>query len=460
MKPSRRQILKALGSGMAWSLTHPLVPGVAFARSESNLSAADNLLFLIRVIGGWDVLMSTDARDFEALRGRGLSPSEFYYCNARQPLRQIEGALIGQALKPLVPYLQDVAIINGMMMIHDSPSHEVNRSYMASGSTENEREGFAPFQLARALAESGLAPRVSYRMGLEALYDGGYPRSIALESIRKLIEPSKTDDLQHTLENKARLDKRPGSLSRALDLAERDKMALELLPTLGREIRGRNLSDTQMDGINLSLAGLATGYAQMALCDFSVNLDTHDEHERQHLPELQRTMEAVAKTIATLKRTPFRGGKDPQKRMLWDVTTVVVMSEFSRSCWEQGGVGRDGTNHNQYDNSVILAGRGIQGGRVIGRSEIFTNAELNIIGAPSQLMAIPFDFKTNRALTTEEFHALTASGSIAKCRGTTGNCVDYIYPETLWRTLLPLFNVADIRSLGEGPVLSSLVKSL
>ena len=56
---------------------------------------------------------------------------------------------------------------------------------------------------------------------------------------------------------------------------------------------------------------------------------------------------------------------------MFDVTTVMVASEFGRTLRAPDApIDNTGTNHNQFSNSILLGGKGIRGGMVIGASDL------------------------------------------------------------------------------------------
>ena len=67
----------------------------------------------------------------------------------------------------------------------------------------------------------------------------------------------------------------------------------------------------------------------------------------------------------TLKNTPY----DDQRSML-DVTTIMVSSELSRTLRAEGPSENTGTNHNPLSNSILIGGKGIRGGLVIGETDM------------------------------------------------------------------------------------------
>jgi uncharacterized protein (DUF1501 family) len=77
---------------------------------------------------------------------------------------------------------------------------------------------------------------------------------------------------------------------------------------------------------------------------------------------------------------------DLKDRGLLDTTTIVWMGEFGRTPKINGGNGRD---HFPYAWSAALAGGGIQGGQVYGKtSKDGTTVEEHPVGVPSFLATV------------------------------------------------------------------------
>ncbi len=124
---------------------------------------------------------------------------------------------------------------------------------------------------------------------------------------------------------------------------------------------------------------------------------------------------------------------------------MIVVSEFSRTSAE---VGTDGTDHNQFNNSALIFGKNIKGGQVVGESQIY-NTQENTLGS-SLLHASPFDYKIMRPLTPTEIRSLGVN-AIGKMR------VDYIYPETIWRTVAKAMGQEKMSHIDSGEILSPLL---
>ncbi len=68
---------------------------------------------------------------------------------------------------------------------------------------------------------------------------------------------------------------------------------------------------------------------------------------------------------------------------MFDVTTVMVASEFGRTMRGAGlPIDQTGTNHNQFSNSILIGGKGIRAGMVLGASDLRRREGHGLQGAP------------------------------------------------------------------------------
>jgi hypothetical protein len=92
-----------------------------------------------------------------------------------------------------------------------------------------------------------------------------------------------------------------------------------------------------------------------------------------------------------------------------DVTTFLVSSEFSRTTRQTKTFSSSGTDHNAYTNTILIGGKGIQTGLVVGASDLddpqfssmsqLSGAHKSIegrSGGPLFIMGKAYDFKDRR----------------------------------------------------------------
>jgi hypothetical protein len=181
----------------------------------------------------------------------------------------------------------------------------------------------------------------------------------------------------------------------------------------------------------------ATTNAVMTLRPENSFLDTHSvDDARQSGQILGEIMNQVATIFKFLADTSYDAN-----RSLLDVTTVMITSEFSRTMRQPNlAIDECGTDHNPLNNTVLIGGKGIRGGQVIGESDFrSSNEKLSAVhtsfdSQELKVMGKPFDFnsgtvKTSAASSYNESDYLTINN--------VANSVYHLFgaPSDLWRTL-------------------------
>lgn len=132
------------------------------------------------------------------------------------------------------------------------------------------------------------------------------------------------------------------------------------------------------------------------------NIDSHDPETAAKLPSIIGTYcEAIASVLAYFESVPMPSGGS-----LLDHTTFLIGSEFSRTMRQPGApIDKTGTDHNALTNTLIVGGKGVKGGQVIGQSDFSSPTETlspaHLSADPTKLMIMgcPFDFAAGRAVT-------------------------------------------------------------
>ena len=161
-------------------------------------------------------------------------------------------------------------------------------------------------------------------------------------------------------------------------------------------------------------------------------------------------MNQIAQVFQYLKDTPY-----DEERSLLDVTTVAVASEFSRTMRQLGNpIDATGTDHNPLNNTILIGGKGIKGGLVLGESdrrtagETVSSAHEKMDPYQVKIMGKPFDFAAGRPRPDlpEEYRAS-----------------DYITTASVTNTLFQSFGIGSThhsiaeRNGSTAPVLTQLL---
>src|SRR5262249_34873659 len=121
---------------------------------------------------------------------------------------------------------------------------------------------------------------------------------------------------------------------------------------------------------NLFRVGLSRA-AVLPLGDFT-DFDVPAAGDPKNQPQVFTSIVSrIVKVFDYLRNTPFDA-----TRSLFDVTTVLVGSEFGRTLRQENmPIDNTGTDHNALCNSFLLAGKGIRSGLVLGASDFRSSAE-------------------------------------------------------------------------------------
>lgn len=141
--------------------------------------------------------------------------------------------------------------------------------------------------------------------------------------------------------------------------------------------------------------------------------DTHGNHDQNHFPALQELMEGVAFILEEAEKYPETAGN----------VVVVVGSDFGRTPYYNTGDGKD----HWSITSMMLAGKGIAGNRVIGATDPYHSP----LGVDPSTLAVQDTGGTR--ITPAHVHA-----SLRKLAGIEDNEVTAKFPLTNAETM-PLF---------------------
>jgi hypothetical protein len=447
MTMNRRDFLlkSAYASGLVLaSQTLPPWMGTAFAQSIP-AGVDDHFLLVLRVNGAWDVTMAMDARIPTEIKKSGIDDDDFFFLYKDEEIIKAGEALLAPPAASLVKHIDDIAIINGIMMMSQNTVHEQNRAYMVSGSTKDD-DGAFPFQLAMALGDAPLG--VAHQYEYEQIQTGGYPSMTRIDELLtpKSITQSMTDSIMRArakqiakVNGKARAKALFNTQITAVESNAKLKRMNELAAEFSKQAPEGNM---RIGAVANIMAAFAAGTVRYAVYDFQADgtLDTHSEHASKHPIGLKEAMDNVAGVIELMKSLPYTKADGRTNGTMFDHTTVMVMSEFARTPWKENG---NGTGHNPLCNSAMLFGKNIQGGRVHGSSRVWTRKQT--AEGRSRLQASLYDFNEGKTVSDKVLaQAVKGTIKVGSCTvGSSDVCVDYIYPESVWKTVAQGFGLAQ-----------------
>lgn len=340
--------------------------------------AEDRFFVSLHIENGWDITLATDPW---LASTKPANEDMFIEYDPSQVIRPA-GLPLGPSGAPLAPFADRITIINGVLAGLTDNGHEAHATYMKTGSGSGSRPEVT-LHLAEAashtsfgvLSADGRPFRASSRQLITSissiaslLEDGrGGGDGLDIEGPSSPLEKAKRRIAGSTEELAA-------LRTRIIETEKYMREAGALVGTLA----------TFQPTIG---ACFLNGMSRQACLRMSANLDTHGAHEGNHRVTLGTALTDVANMFRAFRAVPYGNTGES----LFDRTTFMITSEFSRTAALNASLGKD---HNPLTNSVILAGRGIRGGTVCGASKLITRAQ-----SPTTLsyhIAQGFDFDSQR----------------------------------------------------------------
>jgi uncharacterized protein (DUF1501 family) len=156
----------------------------------------------------------------------------------------------------------------------------------------------------------------------------------------------------------------------------------------------KDLTNRDLAAAKTVAACFVTGLARHAVIKpnlQSINytmIDSHTNHPENHLKAMTAIYSHISEIFMLFKNTQYETGS------LFDKTTFMITSDFSRTPALNGSNGKD---HNVLTNSVILAGRGIKGKSLVGKTALYPGAKSQY--GTSIHAGLPIEFKTGKVIT-------------------------------------------------------------
>jgi Protein of unknown function (DUF1501) len=118
----------------------------------------------------------------------------------------------------------------------------------------------------------------------------------------------------------------------------------------------------------------------------SIDLDTHSNHEREHLQSLILGFEGLKKFMDSLDSIEIANGVSVLSK-----TTIVVVSDFARTPAKNASGGKD---HNPQTNSMLVWNQKWKGSQILGASR-HVGLKNSRVGIP-YLSALPLDLQSQQ----------------------------------------------------------------
>jgi hypothetical protein len=349
----------------------------------STQPADENHFFVfIRVPSGWDVTLSLDPQ----VHKNSSSQTDMFIEYRPEDIIVKDNLRFGPALKPLAPHMKDVAIINGILMNTADNGHDASLLYISTG----DGAGNAPSLPVEIANSTDCGP-------LGVVFSGNVQtldRKImvtTVDSVLNIKDFVRLQSLEGFFKNVNRDSDLSGSLKSLINNSHiTDRLTKNLSE---RENKFEQSSDMNLRDGHIIASAFLSGASNSAQIDIFADLDSHSNHEGEHLNTQLQAWQTISDIFNIFKSTEYGNSGET----LFSRTTFAVVSEFSRTPALNSSKGKD---HNPLTNSVLLAGRNIVGGKSIGASHLITRAQSRL-GQP-QHVALPIDYSTGELALTKK----------------------------------------------------------
>lgn len=395
MKLSRRNILKLMGlSAMSPSMIQKVL---ASGQLETHF------LVVMTISGGWDTTLGPDPW----LESQNPDKTDlFIEYNQNQVLRK-GGISLGPACAPIMKFAGDMSVVNGIFLSETDNGHVAAENYMLTGNATHTSSMVLSF-----------ADQFNETEGIGVLSNESIIRAAATSSASTIrgVQDAYNDKISGN-----QLIELVNQTSHNSPLVRAMKEAVASAPQVNELYQNLDNSDyaqadeTKKDALIVANAFRAhcSQYAELSMSSQG-NLDTHSNHEGNHLNSLTSAFSDIAKFIDVFKATPYgsSGGS------LYDKTTFMITSEFARTAALNSAKGKD---HNPMTNSAIFIGNRVAKGKMIGASASIKRKQ-SMIGLPYQ-MGMPYDYD---------------AGQVVRDRN---QAKDFITPTNIKRSLCELMGI-------------------
>lgn len=428
---TRRNFVKFMGLGSAGFLL-PL-PKI-FANTTAS-GPTSNFLQII-VPGGLDTQYFFDARPLEFTRQNlihNYNNSETLVFNGINN----ESCYISSVAEPLLAYKNYFTLINGVHCAEGFDGHSQNLNYLFTGSPFG-GASFLPF----LKSDESLLSYLNITSNVNIATNNSQS-SIRLdqtsgrlltEIARSSVDFNEDSPLFQYILNQA---KRNASGDGVYTDGVRNFISgLLASPRVRAKLKQTEVSNAKdvltqrLDLMKTYFDNNVTNNCVLQLGYLPVDIDAHGESNLKVFATktAPAIVQDLVKIIEYLRKTTLKDG-----RSLMDSTTFVFTSEFGRTMKiADFSVDATGSNHNPKNNSILIGGKGIKCGQVIGQSdwqepqEKLSPAHMSVQTIDPILMGRPYDFKNQTILKDY--------------KPETYNKNEYISVDNYVNTVLDLFN--------------------
>jgi hypothetical protein len=362
-----------------------------------NLSHSEHFFVMVRMPGGWDTTLSLDPM----VHINGMTQEDIYLEYQAAEIFGTASLRLGPSALSMQKHMADCHVIKGIEMRRDG-GHPANLDMISSGSGD----GQSPYYPVELSATTDVGPLGIIMQSTSILTGNRNPILTDLSALQSAHTP---DELIAVLTEEG-----SDTYNEAVKgvLAAADK--LKQIPGIIQELSEQGYDNTQLASL---AAAFKTEAAYQCCLDLDVqitSLDSHSDHVGRHKAEQTNAWRQVSELFDYFKAIEYKNGVS-----LFDHTTFLVVSEFNRTPALNGSRGKD---HNPHANAVLLAGRGVNGGKTSGGTFVIPRSQ------------------TSHGMSEYISHAIDyTDGSIVKTEDQAHEDVHLIFPEDVTKTLGAVF---------------------
>lgn len=359
----------------------------------------------VSVPGGLDATLGLDPYLHQ---NSGTTQQDVFIEYTQDQISPFHNGFLGPALSPMLSFINQAAVINGIFMNATDNGHIANLDYFLAGASDSHAA------LGVNLQTASKKPNALFFTNTQTPIGGNATSILSASSLVSLDSNPSFIHLNEFFRNSPSRDSSSQSIIGDDSYQQYDKKLRELSKKSALLQQARDfhfLADAFEAG--------ASNFAHVSLN--SGNLDTHTEHEKNHLSAQQAAWEEIATLLKILKSRPSSqivGGS------LLDETTVLVFTEFSRTPALNLAGGKD---HNPNTNSALIISPFINSG-IFGKSQVIPRRTTNSLPLH---VGLAYDFANN-----------VSAPSLELARQ---NKFEFVTPENISATLARILNV-DLQS--------------
>ena len=352
---TRRNFLKN-SAYLAFSLN--ILPKISLANllpEQKN----NHFVFYIIADGGMDVSLGLDPQ----IHSKKIDQNDIFISYRPEDIIIKSNLRFAPAAKALANHYKDIAVVNGINMRTDL-GHESLLKYIRTGSTDFQMPELSVRYQKHMQNDSkifGLLSNTNIFSGSENFVTTGAYEAISFDfnKLSMLASANTEGEFKSIFTG---LNKNSEQISRTLSQFKEQIRGTEIEgaeDNLENIIHTTTLRSIKYAFLNELSSSALLNFSQIEYLD----LDTHDDHETKHPIAQEKFWQAVSEVFKDFKSTPYGDSS------LFEHTTFVVLSEFSRTPFLNSQKGKD---HNPNTNSILLAGKGVQGDQTIGASHVIS----------------------------------------------------------------------------------------